>query len=349
MDPMRDRFGNLQGDRARFPSGIKWLADQVHQRGLKFGLYGCAGVRTCMGFPGQFEHEYQDAKWLADQGIDWWKHDNCWQKWATISTYNPTGPMSFPGTEAAVASFMKENEYGLNIRGLSSEGQDAHPIDFANISQGLKIASPDVLPFSGNIGGAGSPRGKQIQYYEAYRLFGEALQSTGRNITYSICPYIAGCDESVWRYYKDYSHLSMNQCVQKDNDDSFASLLYHLDDNNAFPERAAVAGPGYWNDMDMLMVGYKQLKEWENPQTLQEYRSQMSLFAVLASPLLFSADIRGTQNGTYVGHNGVHHSTFNGWTDELETILLNPEVIGEFSPPPSVENCPCNCPLHDLF
>ena len=62
-----------------------------------------------------------------------------------------------------------------------------------------------------------------------------------------------------------------------------------------------------------------------------------------------SADIRGTQNGTYVGHNGVHHSTFNGWTDELETILLNPEVIGEFSPPPSVENCPCNCPLHDLF
>ena len=44
--------------------------------------------------------------------------------------------------------------------------------------------------------------------------------------------------------------------VQKDNDDSFGSLLYHLDDNNAFPERAAVAGPGYWNDMDMLMVGY---------------------------------------------------------------------------------------------
>jgi hypothetical protein len=45
---------------------------------------------------------------------------------------------------------------------------------------------------------------------------------------------------------------------------------------------------------------------------MQEYRSQMSLFAVLAAPLIFSADIRGTQNGTYVGHNGVHHSTFNG-------------------------------------
>lgn len=183
MDPMRDRFGNLQGDRSRFPSGIKWLADQIHSRGLKFGLYGCAGVRTCMGFPGQFEHEYQDAKWLADQGIDWWKHDNCWQKWATIGTYNPTGPVSYPATEPAIGSFMQANEYGLNVRGLSSKGQDAHPINFANISQGLPIASPDQLPFGGNIGGAGSPRGKQIQYYEAYRLFGEALQATGRNIT----------------------------------------------------------------------------------------------------------------------------------------------------------------------
>jgi hypothetical protein len=67
-----------------------------------------------------------------------------------------------------------------------------------------------------------------MQYYEAYRLFGEALQATGRNITYSICPYIAGCDQSIWSYYKNYSHLSMNQCVQKDNDDSFESLLYHV-------------------------------------------------------------------------------------------------------------------------
>ena len=99
MDPMRDRFGNLQGDRTRFPSGIKWLASEMHRRGLKLGLYGCAGVRTCMGFPGQFEHEYADARWLAEAGVDWWKHDNCWQKWATVGTYNPTGPMNYPSTE----------------------------------------------------------------------------------------------------------------------------------------------------------------------------------------------------------------------------------------------------------
>ena len=87
------------------------------------------------------------------------------------------------------------------------------------------------------------------------------------------------------------------------------------------------ATQGYWNDLDFLMVGYKELKRWEVPQTLEEYRSQYSLFAILAAPLIFSADIRGTQNGTYVGHNGVHHSTDNGWTVELEAILLNRAVI----------------------
>jgi hypothetical protein len=38
MSPMRDRYGKLQGDLTRFPSGIKWLADQIHSRGLLFGL-----------------------------------------------------------------------------------------------------------------------------------------------------------------------------------------------------------------------------------------------------------------------------------------------------------------------
>ena len=73
MSPMRDRFGRLQGDLSRFPSGIKWLASQMHSRSLKLGLYGCVGVRTCLGFPGQFEHEYQDAQTIAEWGVDWWK------------------------------------------------------------------------------------------------------------------------------------------------------------------------------------------------------------------------------------------------------------------------------------
>ena len=143
---------------------------------------------------------------------------------------------------------------------------------------------------------SGRPRARQIQDVEAYRLFGEALQATaGRNITYSICSPISGCDESVWTYYKAFSHVSQNQCPQIDNNDTWISFLSHVDDNNLHPARARAAGLGYWNDMDMLMVGYKELKAWEKPQTLQEYRSQCTLFAILASPMLFSADIRGTE------------------------------------------------------
>jgi hypothetical protein len=325
MAPMRDRFGKLRGDLQRFPSGMKWLADQMHSRGLKLGLYGCPGVRTCEGFPGQFEHEYQDAQTLAQWGVDWWKYDNCWQEWATVEMYSGstrTGHNSWPSTESAIASMLDSLQYSLNIRGLSQDGQDAHPVNYLNIT-GLPLPTDGASSSVTNR----SPRGRQIQYYEAYRLFGEALQATGRNITYSICPLIAGCDESIWTYYKDHAHLSMNQCPQEDNTDNWQSFIFHIDDNNAFPARADAAGPGYWNDLDFLMVGYKELKDWEDRQTLAEYRSQYSLFAILAAPIIFSADIRGTQNGTYVGHNGVHHSMYNGWTTELETILLNKEVI----------------------
>jgi alpha-galactosidase len=49
LSPSRDRLGNIQGDPTRFPSGIKWLADEMHSRGLLLGLYGCPGVRTCEG------------------------------------------------------------------------------------------------------------------------------------------------------------------------------------------------------------------------------------------------------------------------------------------------------------
>ena len=107
---MRDRFGKLQGDPVRFPSGMKWLADEMHSRGLKLGLYGCPGVRTCEGFPGQFEHEYQDAETLAEWGIDWWKYDNCWQEWATVEMYSGTtrtGQNSWPSTEQAIDQLLK--------------------------------------------------------------------------------------------------------------------------------------------------------------------------------------------------------------------------------------------------
>ncbi|CAN3977778.1 NPCBM/NEW2 domain-containing protein [Kitasatospora purpeofusca] len=77
--PQRDATGNLVPDPVRFPNGLKALADYVHDKGLKFGLYSTAGTRTCnsKGFPGGLGHERQDAALWASWGVDFLKYDNC--------------------------------------------------------------------------------------------------------------------------------------------------------------------------------------------------------------------------------------------------------------------------------
>jgi alpha-galactosidase len=77
--PQRDAQGNLVPDPERFPSGIKALADYVHGKGLKFGIYTSAGTMTCnsAGFPGSLGHERADAALFASWGVDYLKYDNC--------------------------------------------------------------------------------------------------------------------------------------------------------------------------------------------------------------------------------------------------------------------------------
>ncbi|QUQ62677.1 NPCBM/NEW2 domain-containing protein [Kutzneria sp. CA-103260] len=77
--PARDAGGNLVPDPVRFPDGIKAVADYVHAKGLKFGLYSSAGTKTCntAGFPGGLGHEKQDAALWASWGVDYLKYDNC--------------------------------------------------------------------------------------------------------------------------------------------------------------------------------------------------------------------------------------------------------------------------------
>ncbi len=84
MDTKRDSKGNLQNNPTTFPSGMKALADYVHAKGLKFGLYGDRGKRTCHHYNSNWQsesgsngHEVQDAKKLAEWGVDYWKYDNC--------------------------------------------------------------------------------------------------------------------------------------------------------------------------------------------------------------------------------------------------------------------------------
>lgn len=79
----RDKDGHLQPNPKRFPSGIAALADYIHERGLKFGLYSSAGTSTCeplqenRGFPGGLGHEKDDAATFASWHVDYLKYDNC--------------------------------------------------------------------------------------------------------------------------------------------------------------------------------------------------------------------------------------------------------------------------------
>jgi alpha-galactosidase len=73
----RDAAGVIVADSARFPHGIKALADYVHAKGLKFGIYTDAGTKTCQKRPGTFGHEEQDARTYASWGVDYVKEDWC--------------------------------------------------------------------------------------------------------------------------------------------------------------------------------------------------------------------------------------------------------------------------------
>jgi len=73
----RDENGFITADSAKFPAGIKALADYVHSKGLKFGIYSDAGRKTCGGRPGSQGHEYQDALTYARWGVDYLKYDWC--------------------------------------------------------------------------------------------------------------------------------------------------------------------------------------------------------------------------------------------------------------------------------
>lgn len=75
----RDSDGKLVPDPEKFPNGMKAVAEYIHEKGFKFGMYSCCGTRTCANYPGSFDHEYQDAQQFAEWGVDYLKYDNCFK------------------------------------------------------------------------------------------------------------------------------------------------------------------------------------------------------------------------------------------------------------------------------
>lgn len=76
----RDSAGNIIPDPERFPSGMKALGDYIHSKGLKFGIYSCAGSKTCQERPGSRGYQFQDAHTYASWGVDFLKYDWCYDE-----------------------------------------------------------------------------------------------------------------------------------------------------------------------------------------------------------------------------------------------------------------------------
>ena len=98
----RDSRGRLVPDPAKFPEGMKAVSDYVHSLGFLFGMYSCAGVQTCAGYPSSYDHEFVDAETFAAWGVDYLKYDFC----------------NFP------ASADGKNRYATMSMALKSTGRD---------------------------------------------------------------------------------------------------------------------------------------------------------------------------------------------------------------------------------
>jgi alpha-galactosidase len=135
-----------------------------------------------------------------------------------------------------------------------------------------------------------------------YRKFREALDGTDRDIVLSICEWGRNLP---WEWAPEVGQLWR---TTGDIWDSWQSVLWILEANNRHHE---VAGPGHWNDPDMLEVG-------NGGMTLEEYRSHFSLWAIMAAPLMAGNDLREM-------------------TPEIRDILTNADVIAVDQDPLGVQ------------
>src|SRR5271156_446378 len=202
----RDAQGRIQAN-SKFPD-MKGLADFVHSKGLKLGIYSSPGALTCAKYAGSLGHEVQDAQTYAAWGIDYLKYDLC----------------------------------GLRVE--------------------MKAAP--------------NPEAAHRIMFDAYVKMRDALRGTGRPIVYSLCQY---GEDAVWEWGPEVGGNLWR--TTGDINDHYARMA-----EIGFSQAglARFAGPGHWNDPDMLEVG-------NGGMNAEEYRTHMSLWAILAAPLLAGNDL----------------------------------------------------------
>eukprot|EP00040_Diaphanoeca_grandis_P029462 m.172584 g.172584 ORF g.172584 m.172584 type:complete len:478 (+) comp31695_c1_seq1:172-1605(+) len=290
LTKQRDVNGKLVVDKTKFPSGMRHLSDYIHAKGLKLGVYTDLTAHSCGTGPGSYEHYDIDADTFA----------NDWQ-----------------------ADYLK--------------------VDYCG----------------------GTPSREPAPQYAAFDALGLALNKTGRNIYYSICPHTNTPASGTGLPYRGASIYSPPQVWNSSQRQNLANSLL-VEYVNSFdlwyadPIPAGDGGamampggmitnidsmvqmtdlkyslPGSWNDADMLQIctyGEGATRHWNSTglpgnthgtgMTLTEYESHISVWAIMASPLILSADLR----------------TVAARHPDCLKLMLNPEIVavnqdaGGFSP-----------------
>ena len=260
----RDAEGNIRGN-AKFPD-LKALGDYIHGKGLKYGIYSSPGTRTCAGFAGSYQHEDHDARTYAGWGIDYVKYDACSYRGIMRDRIRQrTAALLASDQQSAYEALNKELDE-LQRNGRRTPEQDTR----------LKQVNQQREQLAASLDPAKLKAIALEEYQVPYRVFGESLAKVPRDIVYSLCQY---GDEDVWNWGGALGGNSWRTTGDiQANWKSMTDIGFRQD------RLAKYAGPGHWNDPDMLEIGNLGL-------TPEECYTHMTLWCMLSAPLLIGCDM----------------------------------------------------------
>src|SRR3954454_23555494 len=212
--------------------------------------------------------------------------DDCWlEKTRSADGHLVPDPVKFPDGIKGTADYVHSLGLKLGIYEdagtLTCAGYPGSYGHEATDAQDFADWGVDYLKYD-NCNQVPGTADTQQEYIDRYSRMRDALKATGRNIVYSLCEWGA---QSPWEWGASVGHLWR---TTGDISDNYASMESRFELNAPL---TVAAGPGHWNDPDMLEVG-------NGGMTDAEYRSHFSLWSVMAAPLLIGADIRGASTAT---------------------------------------------------
>jgi len=257
----------------KFPD-MKALGEYIHGKGLKFGIYSSPGPQTCARFTGSYQHEDQDAQRYGEWGVDYVKYDWCSYGGIAKQITRDRYAKLLPDEAGQIRGLMDEKA-PLDANRKRTEAESAH---LKQINAELKSIYAKMNP----------EEKKRIDLeilQEPYKVFRASLDKVKRDIVFSFCQYGMG---NVWEWGQQLG----GNCWRTTGDitDTWTSLSKIGFSQNGHEK---FAGPGHWNDPDMLIVGQVGWGPKLHPTRLtpDEQYTHMSLWSLLASPLLIGCDM----------------------------------------------------------